>query len=110
MAAVLVTLNTAKQHLGIPITDVADTDRDADIQLKLDQAEARILRYLATAAAPLWVSPATAPGSVTSAILLWLGALRRTTGDDEGADAEQAAKTWGAITIILADYHMPALA
>ena len=110
MAAVLVTFAQAKQHLGIPITDVLDTDRDADIQLKLDQAEARILRYLSTAADPLWVGPATVPGSVSSAILLWLGALRRTTGDDETADAKLLAETWTAITIILADYHVPAIA
>jgi len=110
MAAVLVTLNTAKQHLGIPITDVADTDRDANIQLKLDQAEAKILRYLSTAADPLWVSPATAPGSVTAAILLLLGSLLRTTGDDEPADADAAAKVWTAIERLLVDYHLPAIA
>ena len=101
MAAVLVTLATAKAHLRITVT----TD-DADIQLKLDQAEATILEYLDTSVDAAWVSPATAPGPVTQAILLWLTRLYEHRGDDDGQDAI----TWDAITRILVRSRNAALA
>lgn len=101
MAAVLVTLATAKAHLRITVT----TD-DADIQLKLDQAEATILDYLDTSVDAAWVSPATAPGWVTSAILLWTARLYEHRGDEDGEDE----RTWDAITRILVRSRNPALA
>lgn len=104
MAAVLVTLVQAKAHLRItlPALDPGDTD----IQLKLDQAEALILEYLDTAADAAWVSPATAPATVTAAILLALGDLHEHRGDD----MTLSAKTWEAITRLLAQRHVPAVA
>ena len=104
MAAVLVTLATAKLHLRI--TTAALDPGDVDIQLKLDQAEAVILRYLKAQADPLWVSPATAPGNVTAAILLLLTSLYEHRGDDETLDE----KTWTAIERLLVGIRDPALA
>jgi Phage gp6-like head-tail connector protein len=101
MAAVLVSLVQAKSHLR-----VSSSDDDADIQLKLDQAEAVILEYLDTSVDPLWVSPATAPGPVTAAILLWLVRLYEHRGDDDEADAI----TWQAIERVLVRSRKAALA
>jgi len=103
MAALLVTLTTAKAHLRIPAALVVD---DTDIQLKLDQAEAIILRYLKSQADPLWVSPATAPGNVTAAILLALGSLHEHRGDDQTLSEQ----TWTAIERLLVGIRDPALA
>ena len=101
MAAALVTLATAKAHLRI-----TSTDDDTDIQLKLDQAEATILEYLDTSADAAWISPATAPGPVTAAILLWLTRLFEHRGDDDEADAV----TWAAIERILVRSRNAAIA
>ena len=104
MAAVLVTLTTAKSHLRI--TTPALDPGDVDIQLKLDQAEAIILRYLKAQADATWVSPATAPGNVTAAILLQLTSLWEHRGDDQTQDE----KTWMAIERLLIGIRDPALA
>jgi hypothetical protein len=104
MAAVLVTLATAKLHLRI--TTAALDPGDVDLQLKLDQAEAIILRYLKGQADPLWVSPATAPGNVTAAILLLLSSLYEHRGDDETLNEQ----TWTAIERLLVGIRDPALA
>lgn len=101
MAAVLVTLATAKVHLRI-----TTSDDDTDIQLKLDQAEAVILEYLDTSVDAAWVSPATAPGPVTAAILLWLGRLYEARGDSDDIDAV----TWAAIERLLVRSRTAALA
>ena len=95
MSAVLVTLSTAKEHLRItlPPGDPVETD----VQLKLDQAEAIILDYLAERANPNWISPETAPKPVTAAILLMLARLYEHRGDLEEADAD----LWLAIERIL---------
>jgi hypothetical protein len=105
VAAVLVTLQQAKDHLQIPTMPVGDPD-EADVQLKLDQAEAIILNYLAERADPLWVSPETAPGPVTAAIKLMLGRLYRHRGDLEEADAD----LWLAIGRMLRRYRDEAIA
>ena len=84
--AQLVTLVTAKAHLRITLPPGDPVD--ADVQLKLDQAEAIILDYLAERADPGWVSPETAPKDVTAAILLMLGRLYEHRGDLEEADAD----------------------
>ena len=97
----LVTLVTAKEHLRITST----TD-DADIQLKLDQAEAIILDYLAGQADPGWISPATAPKPVTASILLMLTRLYEHRGDLEEADED----LWLAIERILRRIRREALA
>jgi hypothetical protein len=79
----LVTLDQAKLHLKIP-----GTDNDADVQLKLDHAEALILDYIGstdtwrTTVAGWLADPATAPPVVLAAILCQLGELERFRGDD----------------------------
>jgi hypothetical protein len=102
----LVTLATAKAHLHI--TTPEGDPGDADIQLKLDQAEAIILNYLkgAHGAAIDWVSPATTPPPVTAGILLMLARLYEQRGDDE----EKDEKLWAAIDRLLTRYRDPALA
>lgn len=104
MAAILVTLTTAKEHLRV--TTAALDPGDADIQTKLDQAEAIILDYLGPYADVAWVSPATAPLMVTAAILLMLTHLREHRGDDPTTDAE----LWMAIGRVLQRIRTPALA
>lgn len=83
----LVTLVTAKQHLRI-----VDTDHDADIVVKLAQAEAIILNYLKTqitsiasisAANPAVVTTATAHG-LTSGVTYTISGTT-TTPTIEGA-------------------------
>jgi hypothetical protein len=103
MTAVLVTLAQAKEHLK---RNLAVEPGDDDIQLKLDQAEAIILRYLDTSADPAWVSPATVPGEVSAVILLQLTDLYRHRGDDRQTSAE----TWQSITNLLVQWHKAALA
>lgn len=104
MAAVLVTLIQAKAHLRITLP--ALDPGDVDIQLKLDQAEAIILRYLKSQADATWVSPATAPGNVTAAILLLLASLFEMRGDDQTLSEH----TWTAIERLLVGIRDPALA
>jgi len=101
MAAALVTLTTAKDHLRI-----TSADYDVDIQLKLDQAEGIILTYLKAQADAAWVSPATAPANVTAAILLLLSSLYELRGDDQTLSEQ----TWTAIERLLVGFRDPALA
>ena len=103
MAAVLVTLTQAKDHLRI--TTPALDPGDVDLQLKLDQAEAIILDYLQPVDA-LWVSPETVPLVVTAAILLMLARLYEHRGDAEKEDAD----LWLAIDRLLVRYRHSAIA
>jgi len=105
MAAKLVTLQTAKDHLQIPTMAPGDPD-EADVQLKLDQAEAIILDYLKERASETWVSPETAPPPVVAAILKMLTALYEHRGDLEETDAD----LWDAIANLLRRFRDPALA
>jgi hypothetical protein len=100
MAAVLVTLATAKTHLRI-----TTADDDVDVQLKLDQAEAIIRDYLDTGVDALWVGPATVPGHVSAAILLALTDLYENRGD-----VALSEDTWTAITRLLVRTRNAALA
>ena len=104
MAAALVTLVQAKAHLRITLP--ALDPGDLDIQLKLDQAEAIILDYLGTSTAATWLSPATAPGAVSAAILLFVAHLFEHRGDDQQADAD----LWQAIDRLLVRYRTSAIA
>jgi hypothetical protein len=106
MAAVLVTLTQAKAHLHITMPD--GDPGDADLQFKLDQAEAIILDYLkgANGAAIGWVDPTTVPLPVTAAILLMLARLFEQRGDDE----EKDATLWQAVDRLLTRFRDPALA
>ena len=83
--AALVTLATALEHLRLTLT--AGDPREADVQLKLDQAEVIIVDYIAERADPSWAQ-GTAPKDVTAAILLMLTRLYEHRGDLEDADAE----------------------
>jgi hypothetical protein len=105
MSAQLVTIQQAKDHLQIPTMPVGDPD-EADLQLKLDQAEAIILDYLADRADPTWVDPTTTPGPVTSAILLMLGGLYRHRGDVAATDED----LWAAVERVLRGRKYAALA
>jgi len=105
MSAQLVTLQQAKDHLQIPTMAPGDPD-EADVQLKLDQAEAIILDYVAERADPAWVSPETAPAPVVAAILLMCARLYRHRGDLEEADAD----LWLAIGRMLRRFRDEAIA
>jgi len=85
MAAQFVTLVQAKTHLRIA-TAPGHPD-DADIQEKLDAAEAAILRYVARSPAGAalveqYVEDLDAPADLRAAVLLQLGELWRFRGDD----------------------------
>lgn len=91
----LTTLAQAKAHLRITTPD--GDPRDADLLMKLEQAEAIILEYCNTTAhwreiTATW-TPTTLPRPVHAAILLELGELWQFRGDEPG-DAG-AARTDG---------------
>lgn len=100
----LVTIQQAKDHLQIPTMPVGDPD-EADLQLKLDQAEAIIVDYLAHRADPSW-SAGAVPLQVTAAILLMLGGLYRHRGDVMETDPA----LWQAIDRLLTGIRYAALA
>lgn len=110
MAAILITLPEAKTHLR-----VTDAAHDADIQAKLDAAEAIILDFCNSTAywreiTPTWDGD-TVPRQVKAAILLELGELYRFRGDDP-----EAPERWDdhdlspAIIGLLRRTHDPAVA
>jgi Phage gp6-like head-tail connector protein len=80
----LVTLTEGKSHLKI--TDPDGSAVDADVQFKLDAAEAAILDYIGSTA--FWEAvivewdASTVPVHVKQAILLQLGEYWRGRGDD----------------------------
>lgn len=90
--AALVTLAQAKGHLRVTWPD---TDpRAADLQLKLDTAEATILDAINQSnpdywpgVTATWTDELTVPKSVHAAILLQLGELDAYRGDEADADA-----------------------
>jgi uncharacterized protein HemY len=100
MAATLITLPEAKTHLRI--TTAA---HDADVQMKLDQAEALILHFLKAQADPTW-DATTVPPPVKAAILLYLTRLYEQRGDSETNDEQ----VWLSIGRLLVGYRDPALA
>ena len=102
--AMLVTLQQAKDHLQIPTMPVGDPD-EADVQLKLDQAEAIIVDYLAGRVDPGW-GAGTTPLQVTAAILLMLGGLYRHRGEVMESDPA----LWQAIDRLLTGIRYAALA
>ena len=95
MAAQFVTLAQAKTHLRIA-TAPGHPD-DADVQEKLDAAEAAILRYVARSPAGAalveqYIDDLDAPADLRAAVLLQLGELWRFHGDDPGAPATMPAR------------------
>jgi hypothetical protein len=83
----LVTLAQGKAHLRLG----SSTDQDADLELKLAQAHALVLDYIARPTDETWTatmdawqgSPSTAPRAVQAAILRQFGDLVRFRGDDD---------------------------
>lgn len=98
--ATVVTLAQAKTHLRI-----TDTDHDADIQAKVDQADGIIRNYLKSQNDAAWTDE-TAPKAVQSATLLMVGHLFEHRGDDMDPDES----LWKAIERLLMRYRDPALA
>lgn len=85
----LVDLDTVKRHLN-----ETGSERDEDLSLKLLQAEAIILAYLARPSDEEWAetiagwTDETVPEMVRAAILVKVLELVRFRGDDGGPDAE----------------------
>jgi hypothetical protein len=99
---VLVSLHVAKGHLRIPETDYVN---DADVSIKLLQAEAIILGYLKSRADASWTE-ITAPKEIQAAILLMTAHLYEHRGDDPQTDAD----LWMAIDRLVIRFRDPALA
>lgn len=95
----LMTLADAKLHLKIE-----DSDHDAEIQQKLDQASGIVADYLTTRYDPSW-NWVNAPGPVKAAALLVLGDLWVNRGDTP-TDPE----LWKSLRSLLARYRDPAYA
>jgi hypothetical protein len=96
------TLTTAKQHAGIPASDVS---RDDDLQLKLDAAEAAVLDYIKTQA------PDPSP-LILIAMLMTFQEFNRFRGDDaNGAGPSQTAGDLSpVVTNLLRRLRDPAIA
>jgi hypothetical protein len=100
----LISLDQAKTHLHIP---ASTTDRDGDVQDKVEQASAIILEYLDTRAVAGWSDgTVVVPGPVQAATLLLVGHLDEHRGDDMRADAD----CWLAIERLLVRRRDAALA
>jgi Phage gp6-like head-tail connector protein len=95
----LVTLEDAKRHL-----QVTDPAFDADITVKLEEAEIAILNYLKDQADPDWTET-TVPRPVQAGIKKLLTHLWRERGDDE----ETTEKLWTDLDLLLVRYRDPAL-
>lgn len=101
----LITLEQAKRHLGIALTD---TSRDNDITMKANAASDAILNYLkldATSPLVAWDDSNARP-RWQQATLLLLGRFDQQRGDDEGNDEA----CWKAIERLLIRDRDPALA
>lgn len=95
----LVTLADAKMHLRI-----TDSAHDTDVQLKLTQAQATILDYLAERVDDTWTE-ITVPPLVVAGILMYLTHLYEHRGDDMGSTASGGtadADVWEALRRLLA--------
>ena len=105
--AKLVTLTQAKTHLNITLPD--GDPGDAEIQDRLDEAEAIILGKVkgASGQAATWIDPTSAPGNITAAIKLQLAHLYMRRGDEESGDA---AKFEERLHFLLSHYITPGIA
>jgi len=102
--ATLVTMAQAKLQLRIP-TD----ESDADISMKLDQAEAIVINKCNSTAwwravTPTWTA-ATVPRGVHAAILIVLTHLYEHRGDDMGMDE----KLWEAVDRLIVAFRDPVI-
>jgi hypothetical protein len=102
MTAILLTLAQAKAHLGITLPP--GDPGDADLQLKLDQAEAVIRGYLKAKNDPGW-TPDTVPPPVTAAILLLMAHLEINRGGEDEQQRDEAL--WLSIDRLLAFHRDP---
>jgi len=106
--AALITLATAKGHLRI---DTPEGDPgDVALQVKVDQASARVLdRCNATAwwraITPSWTTE-TVPAGVQAAMLVLLTHLFEHRGDDMAPDAD----VWTAVDRLIGPHRDPVLA
>ena len=105
----LIPLATAKTHLRI-----TDDLHDADVQLKLDQAEAVILDYLKLKQTgeprPDWPwMPTTLPKPVEAAMLIMLTFLYEARGDEPEAKAK-SEDVWKTVDDLVIRFRDPAIA
>jgi hypothetical protein len=113
----LITLATAKLHIG-----ETSTARDTDLTLKLAQAEAIVLAYIArpsdddwTAMLAAWTD-ATVPKPVQAAVLLMFGELVRDRGDEDPNLRQRSTQELGdlphdvAALLRVSGYRRPVLA
>lgn len=108
----LITIAQAKAHLRIDTDSLIPSDAaDADLLLKMAQAESIILDYLKVPATSpeLW-DETTVPPLVQAAVLLQLGEIYRFRGDDVEAPAHTIGDLSPVITNLLRRYRDPALA
>ena len=92
----LVTFEQAREHLRLtPSVDGSPSLGDIDLQSKIDQATAIVLRHIERPTDAAWTaeiaswsldgSPAgTPPDGIVAAVLLLVGELHRFRGDDPG--------------------------
>jgi hypothetical protein len=91
----MVTLAQAKAHLGITTPD-GHVD-DANLQLKLNGAEAAIRRFVGRSAhgqtyVERWTDPAVTDPDAQAAVLLQFAELWRFRGDDPGSSTYAPAR------------------
>lgn len=118
----IATLAQLQAHLRLPVgADSPLTTAEADLQLKLEQAQALILDYIArpadeawTAEIASWISGSpivAAPPQVQAAILMQAAELYRFRGDDLEAPADrQVGDLSPAIKTMLYRFKDPAIA
>lgn len=99
----LVSLAQVKDHLRIPQTT---TDRDVDVQRRIDQAGAIVSNYLKAQADPTW-DEYTTPMPVQAGVLLVLAHFDEHRGDDMQQTDEAF---WMALERLLTRFRDPALA
>jgi hypothetical protein len=104
VAGLLVSLEDAKVHLHLAETD---TDHDADVTAKLDEAQELILARLGPAGDATWTD-VTAPRGVLAAIKLVLDCLYERRGGEEAS--EQIRKNLDAVDQLLGLYRDPVIA
>lgn len=108
----IVSVQSAIDHLRLPIVAGAGGDIERDLIAKTTAAEGIVLDYLKANADPAWTDEATTPALIVAAILLQLGELWRFRGDDPGGqdNAQTAGDLAPTVTNILRRYRYPAIA
>lgn len=116
----LVTLEHGVRHLklGPYVGGSPLSEREADVQAKLDAAEAIVLTHIARADDADWTAEiaawtdVTVPRRIQAAILLQLGELWRFRGDDAAQDIPKREPGFLSPTVdaLLKNYRDPALA